>query len=192
MYPAHSYPMGFLKGQSSSEYLSNYTIASAVILIVLAALTYMGLWNWLFPSQVPICIFQKGLDCDTHYIQYENDTARLVLFNQFEDAIVISAAVCSAENVNPATALPYGRNWNDPPTNRPKVNNQDLSVDNPIVKANERFELEIHCYAKNGNGIGTLSRQERYAGLVFIQYRLNSSPAMFTHMIHGNLQGNPQ
>ncbi|MFH1447629.1 MAG: hypothetical protein ABIG39_02090 [Candidatus Micrarchaeota archaeon] len=190
-----------LKGQTSTEYLSNYTIASAVVIIILIALSYMGVWSWIFPDQLQICIFQKGLDCESYYIQEGNSMATLKIYNQFEESIVISGVLCSAEDVDPGTALPYGKSWNEAPmpSQRPVVDGITLPqpvpafFTLPIIAPSEPFDVSVYCYTADGTaGLESLSRDDRFVGLVFIKYRLNSSPALFEHMIHGNLQGRPE
>ena len=74
------------KAQASAEYLSNYAIAAIIIVIVLAAFTYLG---WLFPNRPPICIFQNGLECDSHYIKLGSNMVSVKAYNRFPDAIVI-------------------------------------------------------------------------------------------------------
>ena len=182
--------MGFSKGQSGTEYLSNYTIAAVVVLIIIGALVYLGVLN---PSQPDICIFQKGLGCETFYLKQGIDNATLKVKNQFDDAIVIAGVICSAELVNPGTALPSSRAWTDGYSVNTLVNNKPVTSTpgtNPVVLAAESFDLNTYCYAENGNGMGSILKGERFKGIVFIRYRFNSSPSiMGYHVIQGNLQG---
>ncbi len=182
--------MGFLKGQSGTEYLSNYTIAAVVVLIIIGALVYLGVLN---PSQPDICIFQKGLGCETFYLKQGKDNATLKVKNQFDDAIVIAGVICSAEQVDPGTALPATRGWGDANSVNTLVNNKPVTSapnTNPVILAADSFDLNTYCYAENGNGIGTILGGERLKSIVFIRYRFNSSPSiMGYHVIQGNLQG---
>lgn len=188
--------MGFQRGQSGTEYLSNYTVAAAAVLIVIGALVYLGVLN---PSQPDVCIFQKGLSCETHLLKQGNSMATLKIKNQFNDAIVISDVLCSAEPVNPSTGIP-NRAWNSyeaPASNKPAVNSVTLPQPanlQPIVLAEESFELNVFCYTENGGDMKLIPSGERFnKGIVFIKFRLNSSPAIpgssFYHVIQGNLQG---
>lgn len=196
--------MGSRRGQISAEYLSNYTIAAVVIVIVLAAFTYFGVWDMILHNEPPICIFQKGVGCTSHYIQRGNPMIKLNLYNDMSDAIVISGVICSAEPINPATALPMksdgtARDWNDPSTNRPTINGiplpQTFPENNPVIRSTEAFEVSVYCFTEGSASITTLNPQDRYRGLVFIQYRMNSSPnipgSSFVHTLQGNLQGRP-
>jgi hypothetical protein len=192
--------MGLLKGQSGTEYLSNYTIAAVVVIIAIGALAYLGVFNF---NQPEICVFQKGLGCESQYLKQGQDYATVKLMNQFEDAIVVMGVICSAEPINPANALPTGRGWNDPlpaesplGNTYPSVNGQQITAaSNPVVLSQESFELKVVCYAENGNFLGSLSSTDRFKGIAFVRYRLNSSPnvpgSSFIHVIQGNLQGKP-
>jgi len=185
--------MGFLRGQAGMEYLSNYTITAVVVIIVIATIVYLGVLN---PTAPDICIFQKGLSCDSHYLKQGENKATVKINNQFEDAIVIYGVICSGEQVNPGTGIPNLRNWNDPSSDRPIVNGTSLPVvppeSGPVVLSMESFNMSVYCYAENGQPMGNLASGERFKGLVFIRYRFNSSPAvpgLFEHVIQGNLQG---
>ncbi len=193
--------MGYLRGQSGTEYLSNYTIAGVVVIIIIAALFSSGVLDSLF-NPPEICVFQKGIQCESHYLKKGDPAAKLTMKNQFDDAIVISGVICSAQAINPSTALPVDRVWNDPlsaplGTTYPSVNGQHVSsTSQPFVLARESFELKVVCYQADGSGfIDSLPSTERFKGIVFIQYRLNSSPnipgSSFMHVIQGNLQGKP-
>ncbi len=178
--------MGFSKAQASAEYLSNYAIAAIIIVIVLAAFTYLG---WLFPNRPPICIFQNGLECDSHYIKLGSDMVSVKVYNRFPDAIVVSGVLCSSEAINPATSLPPSRQFNDPASNLPSINGGPLPQ---TVMPGASFDISTYCFTETGAGAGSLTRQDRFQGIVFLKYRLNSSPSLFTHIIQGNLQDTPQ
>ena len=179
--------MGVLKGQGSMEYLNNYTIAIVIVIIVLAAFTYLGVWDMILGgSQAPICIFQKGLGCKSYYIQRGNGVVQMTLFNDFElDAIVVSGVICSAEPINPATALPQGKNF--APHGKPPFAN----FTSEPISTKSYFDVNVTCYTEKSQDISVLSPQDRYNGRVFIQYRFNSSSNLFVHTIQGNLQGKP-
>ncbi|MFH1470922.1 MAG: hypothetical protein ABIF01_04190 [Candidatus Micrarchaeota archaeon] len=182
--------MGFLRGQGGVEYISNYTIAGVIVLIIIAALIYLGVFN---PNQPDVCIFQKGLNCESNYIKQGEDNAKLKIMNQFDDAIVIKGVLCSGEPIDPSSGLPYARTWGDPHSGQALVDGQQVSS-SPIVLPSNTFELETYCYTEKSFGLGSLPPSERFKGIVFIRYRLNSSPdlpggAGFLHVVQGNLQG---
>ncbi|MCX6777790.1 MAG: hypothetical protein NT157_02800, partial [Candidatus Micrarchaeota archaeon] len=58
--------MEFRKGQAAMEYLMTYGWAILVIVIVLAALLYLGVFNVRPPE---ICTFSPGITCKTFYLK---------------------------------------------------------------------------------------------------------------------------
>jgi hypothetical protein len=188
-----------LRGQSSAEYLSNYTIAAIVIVAMLAAFTYLGVWDLLLNKGAPICIFQKGLLCDSYYLKSGDDIATLKILNEFNDAIVIKGVICSGEAIDPATGLPQGRTFAGI-TPRPQVDGVAIPITPPppypTIPKGETFELKTPCYIPTGAGVGSTGTA-RFVGIVFIRYQLNSSPSSpifagsFEHTIQGNLQSSP-
>jgi hypothetical protein len=115
------------------------------------------------------------------------------LYNTFEDGIVIYGVICSGESINPATALPYNRDWNLPSSPVVVYNQTTYTIPSnlPSIGPREYFELKAYCFTDKGAGVGSLTRQDRFKGIIFINYRLNSSPSMFMHVIQGNVQGSP-
>ena len=91
------------------EYLMTYGWAILVIVIVLAALLYLGVFN--LSNKVPdVCTFQVGLQCSAWRVSY-NAGANVATFsaiNGYQKEMMIEGAECSMQTADPTTGLPTG------------------------------------------------------------------------------------
>ncbi|MFH0818177.1 MAG: hypothetical protein V1909_06125, partial [Candidatus Micrarchaeota archaeon] len=91
--------MGFKRGQAAMEYLMTYGWAILVIVIVLAALLYLGIFNVKPPE---VCTMPAGMTCSKFYLKNGTTTsaecagpgdscANVTLVNGLQKTIVITA-----------------------------------------------------------------------------------------------------
>jgi hypothetical protein len=86
--------MEFRKGQAAMEYLMTYGWAILVIVIVLAALLYLGVFNVQPPET---CMFSPGLSCKTFYLPSGTDHLALTVVNGLQKPITVTDVSCSQQ-----------------------------------------------------------------------------------------------
>ncbi|MFH1470763.1 MAG: hypothetical protein ABIF01_03375, partial [Candidatus Micrarchaeota archaeon] len=85
--------MSFKRGQAAMEYLMTYGWAILVIVIVLAALLYLGVFN-LAGKTPDLCQFQVGLQCSSFRLDASDDNLSLTIINGYQEKINITQAAC--------------------------------------------------------------------------------------------------
>ena len=110
--------MGFKRGQAAMEYLMTYGWAILVIVIVLAALLYLGVFN--LASKTPdICNFQTGLSCKSTYV-VNPATMTVNFINGYQRTITVVGTYCTTQTTGAPAAAQYtavaysvgvGSNW---------------------------------------------------------------------------------
>ncbi len=79
--------MKFRRGQAAMEYLMTYGWAILVIVIVLAALLYLGIFN-LNPPEV--CTMPAGMSCTKSYLSSTGDNVSITLVNGLQKTINVT------------------------------------------------------------------------------------------------------
>jgi hypothetical protein len=97
--------MDFKRGQAAMEYLMTYGWAILVIVIVLAALLYLGIFN--IAGKTPdTCTFQIGLQCNSYLLSAATDRVRLDMMNGYQKSIVVDSVACSTDGSAAQVAYP--------------------------------------------------------------------------------------
>ncbi|MFH1447614.1 MAG: hypothetical protein ABIG39_02015 [Candidatus Micrarchaeota archaeon] len=89
--------MSFRRGQAAMEYLMTYGWAILVIVIVLAALLYLGIFN-LDPPEV--CTMPAGMTCPKSYLSSAADQLNVTLVNGLQKSITITNVTCTKDPSN--------------------------------------------------------------------------------------------
>lgn len=89
------------KGQAAMEYLMTYGWAILVIVVVLAALLYLGVFNVPTPER---CQLQTGINCNSFRLVGSSGALSLSLSNGLGKEITVTAVHCTKNTAfNPGT-----------------------------------------------------------------------------------------
>ncbi|MEM4389595.1 MAG: hypothetical protein QXG98_02950 [Candidatus Micrarchaeia archaeon] len=147
------------KGQAAMEYLMTYGWAILVIVIVLAALLYLGVFN--IAGRTPeICTLPIGLQCPS----FKLDTAGLLnvsITNGHPKTIIVSLARCTSDATFNAS------DWNSY-TDIPDVT---------IPSADSRF-VSFNCYT-TGSTVATGAVGDTYRGKLYLRYAFSDEPGNY-------------
>ena len=97
------------QGQAALEFLMTYGWALIMILILIAALAYFGIFNpkKILPSR---CTFSPEINCIDYNIAYGTDgtdgSVKLKLKNSIGDSVIIDSIVMSSDSVVKLVCIP--------------------------------------------------------------------------------------
>ncbi len=142
--------MNFKRGQAAMEYLMTYGWAILVIVIVLAALLYLGIFTPITPE---VCMMPAGINCQKTYLSSANDNIDVTLVNGLQKSIAVMEMKCTQESA--PTAF-----------DEVKVDGTDLAV-----SMGQAFspETALDCYDSTG-AAATFDNGEQYSGKLYIRY----------------------
>jgi len=146
------------KGQAAMEYLMTYGWAILVIVIVLAALLYLGVFN--IAGRTPeICTLPIGLQCPSFKLN-TNGLLNVSLTNGQPKTIRVFLAACTNDpnfNASDTTVGPSATTWTD-------------VADTDIPSADSRY-LSFNCYNSGGGATpATGAVGDTYRGKLYIRY----------------------
>ncbi len=87
--------MKFAKAQAAMEYLMTYGWAILVIVIVLAALLYLGVFT---PKPPEFCQMPPGLGCTSAYLDSSTDELSITIYNSFQKDMTVIALGCTDQD----------------------------------------------------------------------------------------------
>lgn len=130
------------------EYLMTYGWAILVIVIVLAALIYMGTFN-LATKSPDTCNFQVGLHCQSWRLDASDDNVTIHIINGYQQYINVTQVLCQTQGTTgvwttypqPVEIAPQRDAW--------------LTID--------------HCYDNNGAQIN-FEQGEMFTGKAMVQF----------------------
>ncbi|MFH1285166.1 MAG: hypothetical protein ABIH99_01145 [Candidatus Micrarchaeota archaeon] len=96
--------MSFKRGQAAMEYLMTYGWAILVIIIVLAALLYLGVFN--IGERLPErCDFPAGFQCTNQIVTGSTGALTFNLINAQQKQVTLEGAACAAADASQPTTF---------------------------------------------------------------------------------------
>ncbi|MFH1285165.1 MAG: hypothetical protein ABIH99_01140 [Candidatus Micrarchaeota archaeon] len=96
--------MVFKRGQAAMEYLMTYGWAILVIIIVLAGLMYLGVFN--IGERLPErCDFPQGFQCTNQIVTGSTGALTFNLINAQQKKVTLSGAICTSNDAAQPTTF---------------------------------------------------------------------------------------
>ena len=162
--------MSMKKGQAAMEYLMTYGWAILVIVIVLAALLYLGVFNLRTPE---LCQLQVGTTCSSVKLVYNTGAFNFTLTNGLQKQIIVSAAGCSNNpNMNLSTAHALAAD------SISMTDIADVTIDVGSAKSVAGF----NCYNSDGSTAnGSIGAD--YRGKLYLRYAFSDDASNYRIII---------
>lgn len=162
--------MGFKRGQAAMEYLMTYGWAILVIVIVLAALLYLGVFNLRTPE---LCQLQVGTTCSGARLTTAG-AFNFTLTNGLQKKITVTHAACSSSTSFNASLLTGGATAFTDIT--------DVTIDVGSAKAISGYS----CYIADGSvANGTIG--DDYRGKLYLRYYFQDEGSGSPRVIIGDV-----
>lgn len=156
--------MGMKKGQAAMEYLMTYGWAILVIVIVLAALLYLGVFN--IAGRTPeICTLPIGLQCPSFKLNTAG-TLNVSITNGNPKTIIVDLAACTNDPALNASNFVPGTS---------STTYTDVA-DTSISSADSRW-VNFPCY--NPGAVATGNVGDTYKGKLYIRYAFSDDPTNY-------------
>jgi hypothetical protein len=152
------------RGQAAMEYLMTYGWAILVIVIVLAALLYLGVFN--IANKMPdVCTPQVGLQCNSWFLNSVNSRVNFSITNGYQQTINVTRILCQVQGETGTWVTETGvgvgaqqQQWLGLGT-----------AGNPAIP----------CYDASG-AVMTFSRGSTYQGKIIVEYYFSSEGSGMT------------
>ena len=137
----------YKKSQAALEFLTTYGWAFLVILIMIGAVAYFGIFD---PSKFlpSICNFGLELQCLDHQISATANTFKIRLKNNVGDVIDVSSMTLESESVTTNTIVTITANSNEVSTIKIYVDNilQNTCLSSTICSFGSTYSSGSHSY----------------------------------------------
>jgi len=174
-----------VKGQAAMEYLMTYGWAILVIVIVLVALLYIGVFKVNPPE---VCAMPTGISCAKSYLKsgdtgYTAAGSRLdvVLVNGLQKTIVITGVACTKNQTNVLPCINTGFSAT--------ANNctaYDSAAAGAIVPLGASVTLQLKCTDEDGNVL-PITSVDTFNGRINVRYYFKDEDASNVRLLSGNV-----
>lgn len=130
------------------------------IIIGLAALLYLGVFNVSPPPQV--CTFPIGMQCASSHLSADTDKLEITVINGFQKPIIINQAGCA------------------------KTSSAMADVSQTRLTTAQRASFSLSCADEAGNQIN-FQTGDQYSGKINLQYYFEAEGPSATRRMSGNI-----